>query len=86
MPTLAANVSVAGSFRDRGAALPEPANTPAGPWSEEDATAFREELEESFAATAPTGWQNKNIEVVLATAVTDNVAGPRCVVAVHYSH
>jgi hypothetical protein len=38
----------------------------------------------AFAATAPPGWHNKNIEIVIATTVTDNVAGPPRVVTAHY--
>jgi hypothetical protein len=37
-----------------------------------------------FAATAPTGWERQNIELVIATTVTGDVAGPPRVVATHY--
>jgi hypothetical protein len=36
-----------------------------------------------LAATLPRGWERQNVELVLATTITDNVAGPPRVVASH---
>lgn len=39
---------------------------------------------ETFARTAPKGWQNRNLELVLRTSVTDGFPGPANVVASSY--
>jgi hypothetical protein len=37
-----------------------------------------------FAAAAPAGWRDRNIELVIATTVVEGTPGPPRVVAVHY--
>jgi hypothetical protein len=37
-----------------------------------------------LAATAPTGWDRQNVELVIATTVTGDVAGPPRVVATYF--
>jgi hypothetical protein len=39
-------------------------------------------LEEGLAG-APTGWQNRNLEVLLQTSVTDSMAGPPRVIGTY---
>jgi hypothetical protein len=38
---------------------------------------------QKLAETAPAGWENKNIEIVLATRIQDGITGPPRIVAVH---
>ncbi|MGC9197370.1 MAG: hypothetical protein ACP5E5_00360 [Acidobacteriaceae bacterium] len=42
------------------------------------------QLMEEALHTAPTGWQQKNLEFVLETSITDSVPGPPHVVAAYF--
>jgi hypothetical protein len=39
---------------------------------------------EHFATIAPKGWERKNLQLVIATSVQDDVAGPPRIIATHF--
>lgn len=46
--------------------------------------ASNSEYLEKALRNAPSGWQTKNLEIVLKTTVTDSIAGPPRVVAAYF--